>query len=170
MGYDAAGLTSGWTNVASDTGEADTISGGAGNDTIVGGQGADSLTGGDDTDTFIIQNNFGNDTITGGEGGADSDLIDLSALTGPVTVTYTGDESGTITDGSGTITFSEIERMILTDQNDSVDASITHNGLNGDIEGVDIDGRGGDDTIIGGRGGDTIDGGLGQGIYRWRLR
>ncbi len=132
----------------------DTIYGDAGNDTIAGGRREDYLDGGDDADTFLIENGFGNDTIVGGEGGTDFDTIDLSALTGPVTVTYTGDGAGTITDGVDTISFSEIEKIILTENADVVDASA-------DTSGIEIVGLGGDDTITTGSGNDTIDAGAG---------
>ena len=110
----------------------------------------------------------GDDTVIGGEGGNDDDLIDLSGLSGPVTVTYTGDEAGTITNGTDTITFSEIERVILTDQNDSVDGSADSVGINiVDGGGNDTiyhsggqnttsDGSGNADTVQGGEGNDTI--------------
>lgn len=140
----------------------DVIDGGSGQDTIRGGTGNDTMDGGSSADTFIVDDGFGNDVIIGGEGGFDYDTIDLSALSGPVTVSYTGTEAGTITDGTNTITFSQIEHLILTEFNDSVDASNDHQGLSGDHVGVDIEGRGGDDTITGGRGGDTIDGGTGN--------
>ncbi len=149
------------------TGGNDTLEGGAGNDTLIGGDdddrlvggtGADYMDGGNDADTFIIEDGFGQDTIIGGEGttsSTDEDVVDLSALTGPITVTYTGDEAGTITDGTDTINFSEIEKLILTDQDDIVDAS-------DDTAGVDIDARDGNDTIEGGAGDDRIDGGTGD--------
>lgn len=124
--------------------------------------GNDTMEGGDGADTFILGDSFGNDSIVGGEGGTDFDVIDLSALSGAVTVTFTDEETGTITDGIDTITFSQIENIILTDQSDSVDASVTHDGVFGDVPGVNIDARDGDDTIIGGRGGDTISGGDGN--------
>ncbi|MEM6340412.1 MAG: Hint domain-containing protein, partial [Pseudomonadota bacterium] len=132
-----------------------------GEDTLRGGTGADTMEGGADADTFIIEDNFGNDVITGGEtttdpSDEDFDTIDLSALTGPVTITYTGDEAGTITNGTDTITFSEIERIIGTDQADSVDGS----GQSG-TTGINIDARGGDDTITGTNNADTIEGGSG---------
>lgn len=141
----------------------DTVLGQAGNDTISGGTGDDSLSGGTGDDVFIVQDGFGNDTIVGGEGGPNDDTLDLSGLSGPVTVTHssTGAESGTITDGTDTITFSEIESLILTDQADSVDGSASHTGLGTDALGINLDARDGDDTVIGGRGGDTIDGGDG---------
>lgn len=162
------------------TGGNDTLEGGSGNDTLDGGADDDSITGGDGddliftgtgndfadggegSDTFSFADAFGNDTIVGGETGTDNDVIDLSNVTGPVTVTFTDEEDGTITDGTDTIAFTEIEQIILTDSNDSVDGSITHDGIFGDAPGIIVDGRGGNDTIIGGRGGDTIEGGAGD--------
>lgn len=129
-----------------------------GNDTLVGGEGDDTMLGGNDADVFILEDNFGNDSIVGGEGtsgaGPDYDSLDLSALTGPVSVLYNGDESGSITDGTSTLTFSEIERLILTDSADTVDGTA-------DGAGLDIDARGGDDTLVGGAGNDTLSGGDG---------
>ncbi|WP_138933543.1 Hint domain-containing protein [Roseovarius arcticus] len=157
MGGDGDDSLQGWTG-------RDTLLGGAGNDTLESWEGDELLDGGDDADTFLITEGSGNDTIIGGEGGTDNDTIDLSGLSGPVTVTYHSSESdsGTITDGANTITFSEIEHLILTDQNDSVDGSDTYSGLHGDAPGIKVDAGGGNDTVIGGRGGDTIDGGAGQ--------
>jgi Ca2+-binding RTX toxin-like protein len=134
---------------------ADTIDGGYGDDTILGGTGNDSLTGADGSDLFIVQDAFGQDTIIGGEGAVDLDTIDLTAVTTPITVTYTGNEAGTITDGTNTITFSQIEHLILTEGADYVQPVA-------DGVGAWIEGRGGDDTILGGQGNDTIDGGDGN--------
>ena len=141
----------------------DCLDGGEGGDTLLGGDGADTLAGGDgadlmfgdaDADTFQLEDNFGNDTLQGGEGGNDVDTVDLTAVPSGVTVTYTGDEAGAITDGSDTITFSEIEALDLTDQSDQVDASA-------DSAGVVIDAGAGDDTVRFGAGDDSITGGTG---------
>ncbi|MFC6636918.1 hypothetical protein GV827_22595 [Sulfitobacter sp. JBTF-M27] len=136
----------------------DTIDGGADNDTIEGGLGADLLQGGADADTFLVTDNFGNDTVIGGEGvttGTNFDTIDLSGTTLPLIVTFDGDKSGIISDGTHTITFSEIERLILGPDADVVNASA-------DTIGVDIIAGAGNDTLIGGSGGDTLDGGAGD--------
>jgi len=133
----------------------DSIEGGSGDDLILTGSGDDYADGGDGADTFVISDGFGNDTIIGGEGGVDSDTIDLNALSGAVTVTFTGDETGTISNGTHTITFSEIERLILTNQADLVVGDA-------DSAGIDVDGREGDDSLDGGSGNDTIQGGLGD--------
>lgn len=154
-------------------GGTDTLLGGAGDDLISLWTGADSVDGGDGQDTIRLYDSFGNDTITGGEGGTDNDNIDLTALTGPVTVTYSGDEAGTITNGTDTITFSEIENIFLTAFDDSVDGGADSSGMNifaddgedtvtGGSGDDSIEGGGDDDTIFGGDGADTLRGGDGN--------
>ncbi len=128
-----------------------------GNDSIDGETGADIISAGGGDDTIALTDGFGNDTITGGEAGETSgDVIDLSGMTSPVTVTFTGFEAGTITDGTDTASFSEIENLILTDYADSVDATAL-----GSSSPINILAGGGDDTILGGAGNDTVDGGGG---------
>ena len=152
---------------------ADTLSGGTGSDTIVGGDGDDEMLGGDDADTFLIEDSFDHDTIVGGEGGTDADAVDLRGLTGPVTVSYSGSEAGTITDGSDTITFSEIENIFLTDLDDSldssadglsqtVDAGAGNDTIVGSFGDHNISGGAGDDELYGGSGDSTLDGGSGD--------
>ena len=155
MGGDGNDALQGWTGN-------DTLLGGAGNDTLQSWQGNELLDGGDDADTFLVTQGSGNNTIIGGEGGSDDDTIDLSALTGPVTVNYTGDEAGTITGnpnpmtgGSDTNTFSQVERLILTDGDDVVSGSA-------DGAGIELVAGGGNDLILGGSAGDSIDGGTGN--------
>ena len=133
---------------------ADTLYGGNDNDLLIGGEGADLMYGEADADTFQIEDSFGNDTLEGGEAGTDFDSVDLTAVTTGVTVTYSGDEAGTITDGADTVTFSEIEALDLTDQADVVDAS-------SDSAGVTIDAGAGDDTVTFGAGDDSITSGAG---------
>ncbi|MEL7464799.1 MAG: Hint domain-containing protein [Pseudomonadota bacterium] len=132
----------------------DSLVGGSGNDLIDGGSGDDRAFGGSGDDVFVLRDGFGADTIVGGEGGSDFDTLDFTSLTGPVTVSFTGDEAGTATDGVHTITFSEIERIILTSGADSVNADA-------DNVGVTIEAGSGDDTIFGGDGADTVFGGAG---------
>ncbi|MDE4131877.1 Hint domain-containing protein [Phaeobacter sp. QD34_3] len=127
----------------------DTLYGGNHNDLLIGGAGDDLMFGEADADLFQMSDGFGNDTLTGGEAGIDFDKVDLTAVTTGVSVTYTGDEAGTITDGADTITFSEIEALDLTDQADVVDASA-------DSAGVEINAGAGDDTIRMGAGDDVI--------------
>ena len=65
-----------------------------------------TFTGAPASDTYVALNGIGNDTVIGGEdpGDTDLDVIDLSALGSGVTVTFTGDEAGTISDGISTLT------------------------------------------------------------------
>ncbi|KIC23927.1 Hint domain-containing protein [Leisingera sp. ANG-M6] len=133
---------------------ADTMYGGNDDDLLIGGNGADVMHGEADADTFEMSDGFGNDTLTGGEAGNDYDTVDVSGVTTGVTVTYTGDEAGTITDGTDTITFSEVEALNLTDQADVVDASA-------DSAGTVIDAGAGDDTVTFGAGDDSITSGTG---------
>jgi len=130
-------------------GGADTLEGGAGDDTIWGGADGDLMKGGDDADTFMLEDNAGSDTIIGGEGGDDDDVVDATSMTGPVTVSYTGDEDGVLTDGTDTIYFQEVERLELTSQDDSVDGGASTTGINV-VTGA------GDDTIRGSAGDDSI--------------
>ena len=133
----------------------DVLFGYAGNDSIGDGTGADFIDGGADSDTISLGNGGGNDTIYGGGGGVDDDLLDLSKFTGPVTVTYTEDESGTAASDGDVNTFFDIERLTLTDSNDSVDGGA-------DSAGMHIEAGGGDDSVDGGSGNDIIQGGLGN--------
>ncbi|TNJ42095.1 Hint domain-containing protein [Phaeobacter sp. B1627] len=153
-GNDSITATDGYDTLEGGDGD-DTMRGGNDGDLLVGGTGDDLMFGEADADTFRMEDNFGNDTIVGGEAGDDHDIVDLSAMTGPVTVTYTGNESGFITDGTDTIHFSEIEEMVLTDEDDVIDARA-------DAAGVDIDAGAGNDTLAGGAGDDRFTGGDGD--------
>lgn len=133
----------------------DTLRGGDGNDDLTGGAGDDLLEGGADADTIVIQDGFGTDTIIGGDTfttGANYDTIDLSAVTNPVSVLFDGPGSGTITDSitGDTITFSGIEQLILTDGNDTVDATLDDGYTY--VQTLD-----GDDSVLGSAGDDVYD-------------
>lgn len=94
----------------------DTIFGGTGEDLILGGTGADQMFGEEGDDAFMLENGFGNDTIVGGEGGETfGDMLDLQLLTDPVTLDLTAadPEAGTVSDGTSTATFTEIENIFL---------------------------------------------------------
>lgn len=153
----------------------DTLLGGGGNDTLIGGEGQDLLDGGpggDDLlyggggdDQFAFRNGFGNDTAIGGETGEIfGDRIDAIGVTGNVTLTMTGNESGTLTDGSSTLTFAEIERFDLGAGDDYVDARVTSLGSGYHAgEGNDtLLGGSGHDRLFGGAGSDVIAGGAGN--------
>lgn len=130
--------------------EIENVATGSGDDTVTGGTGNENVDLGGGDDTFILQNSFGNDTVTGGETGeTNGDTINASAVTTGLTVTATGAEAGTISDGSATLAFSEIEELTLTDQADVVDLSASSAGMT-------IDAGAGNDTLTGGTGADTL--------------
>lgn len=128
----------------------DTIRGESGDDLIDGGTGADSIYGGVGDDTIAISDSFGNDTIYGEDGSGDK--LDASAVTTGVTVTFTDGEDGTLTDGSDTLSFDNIEEFELTGYDDSVDGSAADKDMY-------VQGGAGDDTITGGSDDDTLEGG-----------
>lgn len=131
----------------------DRIEGGTGHDTIAGGTGNDAMSGGDDADLFVMEDDFGTDKIAGGEGGKDYDVVTFDALSNGVSVTYTGEEAGTATEGPNSVSFTEIEKLVLTNSSDYVDAS---------IGGVAVDTGAGNDTIKVGDGAYDIDAGTGD--------
>tara|TARA_R110002051_G_scaffold33923_3_gene75513 strand:- start:13898 stop:19153 length:5256 start_codon:yes stop_codon:yes gene_type:complete len=140
----------------------DLIFGEAGNDVINGGENADTLFGGEGADLFVQAAGFGNDTITGGETGLDNDTI-WSTQGIDTTTVLTGNEAGTITDGTSTATFSEIEVINVGDGNDIVDASASTASITvyGNAGNDTITGSATDDRLFGGAGSDTISGGSG---------
>ncbi|MCV2873558.1 Hint domain-containing protein [Defluviimonas sp. WL0050] len=124
-------------------------------DTIDGGTGSDLIYGQTDDDTINLTGTFGNDTIVGGETGETAgDLINSSTLTQDTTLTFSGNEAGTLTDGSSAAAFSEIERFQLGSGDDVINATATKSGVN-------VDGGAGNDTLIGGSGDDQLSGGAG---------
>jgi Ca2+-binding RTX toxin-like protein len=147
----------------------DTINAGAGNDTILAGDGADAIIdsagddlvdGGEGKDRFEYTTITGNDTVVGGElndtTATDSgDKLDAHASVDDLTVVFTGNEAGTMTDGSGTVTFSEIEHIMGGQGNDLINANASN------IQQI-LDGGEGADTITGGGGNDIIAMGMTQ--------
>ncbi|BDW87053.1 Hint domain-containing protein [Roseicyclus marinus] len=161
---------------------ADTLIGGAGNDQLRGNAGTDLIDAGDGNDQIVIDGfdtAFGgagddtffldpgvigindNMTIAGGETGETSgDVLDLSVSLDALRITYgTNGEGGTVngidTDTGTDLTFIEIERVIATDENDTIDGVLATSGIN-------VETRGGDDLIFTGSGNDTIDAGAGN--------
>ncbi|MGO4852150.1 Hint domain-containing protein [Phaeovulum sp. W22_SRMD_FR3] len=154
----------------------DTIDGGTGADYLSGGAGNDLLIGGDDADTISLADGFGTDTIVGGEGGTDNDLINASTMTANTTVTFSGAEAGTISDGSNSASFSQIERITLGSGNDTVvggsgndnvDAGAGNDLLSGGAGNDTLAGGLGNDTLSGGAGNDSLTGGAGNDVFRF---
>ena len=118
----ADGAMAGGDDVLFGNDGADVIFGNGGDDTITGGAGADTLSGNDDRDLFI--GGTAGDSVDGGTGGDDFDILDLSN-SGPLRiVNETTDADGDSTSGTveflnsqgdvtGTMTFEEIEQIIL---------------------------------------------------------
>ncbi|KQI69496.1 hypothetical protein AN189_03580 [Loktanella sp. 3ANDIMAR09] len=126
---------------------------GSGNDTAFGGEGDDVVDLGAGDDVFALFNGFGNDDITGGETGETTgDVLDGSALTEDVDVTLTTPESGSITNGTDTTSFDQMELVRTGAGNDTVSGSAGDDSV---ATGA------GDDTIIAGAGNDSIDAGTG---------
>lgn len=94
----------------------DGLQGGAGNDTLDGGSGDDSMDGGAGDDRFQLAPGFGSDSITGGETGETAgDTLDLTGLSGAVTVNLTAadPEAGSVSQGTNAATFTQIETIQL---------------------------------------------------------
>lgn len=155
----------------------DVIYGGNDNDTIDGGTGADGIQGGFGDDTIVLNDNFGDDTIIGDESGETiGDNIDGAGLTQDVTVTFTGAESGTISNGSDIASFAQIEKVETGSGDDTVignvgaqnvstgtgNDTITTTGTGADT----IDTGAGDDTIVFSEG-DSINGGEGDDTFTY---
>jgi len=147
---------------------ADTIGGGGGNDTINGGNGGDNIAGqaGDDS----INGGNGNDSLwaAGGtdsyDGGADIDTLYYTTFTAPLTVTFTAATSGTVSDGTKTDSFSNVEAFFLGSGNDTFTGNTGAETVTGG-KGADSIALGdGDDTFVyrPGDGNDIADGGLGN--------
>lgn len=131
---------------------------GGGSDTISTDGGSDTVFAEDDADLIEIEGGFNGSQIFGGEGvttGTDRDTLDTGALAGGVTIVHQTSESGTLVSGADRLSFQDIEVIGLTAQGDNVDASTSTRGVN-------YDGLGGDDTLIGGAGADTLAGGDGD--------
>ncbi len=130
----------------------DEMSAGIGTDTLYGG-------GGDGNDTFQFSDSDGTNTVVGGEGD-DTGLGDILNTNAPsdVTITSAGDEAGTMTQGTTTVEFSEIEFIQTDSGNDTVDISNYTTGMT-------VLTYEGNDTVYGGSGGDNLNG-LG-GMIRW---
>lgn len=133
----------------------DTLAGGQGNDTLIGGLGNDLIFGGTETDLVQYFTGWGVDTAQGGESAGDLDHLDLFNVTSNLTVTFSGSEAGTVTDGTSSITFSEFERFTLGIGSDVLDGSAA-------ALAIMAEASSGNDTLIGGSGADTLYGGAGQ--------
>lgn len=153
----------------------DSIVAGAGDDIINSGTGDDTVIGGTGDDTVILNDGFGSHDITGSEGAeTDGDNIDASAVTQDITLTYTAEETGTLSAGADTVAFNTIENVVTGTGDDTVvggagtqnvatgagDDAITTTGTGADT----IDTGAGDDTVVFSQA-DSISGGSGNDTF-----
>jgi Ca2+-binding RTX toxin-like protein len=132
-----------------------TIVGTAGNDTLAGTSGDDTISGLGGNDLVLAGSTGGADVIDGGTG---FDSIEFKArATSAVVVDFA---AGMITGGSpGTISFSNIERVVGGNFNDR---------LSGNAAGQTLTGLGGADTLWGAGGVDNLWGGAGVDTFIFR--
>lgn len=135
----------------------DTLYGDAGDDTLQSGSGNDLLNGGAGSDLVQVYANAGNDTVIGGESDetGPGDILNLVTGTTAATVTFTGNETGSVSTGTTQASFSEIETIWTDEGNDTIDGTATSSGLN-------LWSGGGDDSVIGGSGNDALNAGSGN--------
>jgi Ca2+-binding RTX toxin-like protein len=130
--------------VINGTSGADTLADTAGNDTINGLAGNDTINGG----------HGGNDVVNGGDG---RDSLAFMTATSAVVANFV---TGTVTGGgSGTTSFTNIERVITGDFNDT---------LTGNAAAQNLTARSGSDTLAGAGGIDTLWGGGGPDTFIFR--
>lgn len=123
------------------------VDGRGGSDTLRGGMGADTISGGAGDDT--LEGGAGADSLAGGAG---NDVLSYTGSTAGVTLLFSGQNfSGG--DASGD-RISSIEAFWLSEFADTVTASGS--------AAINIQGRGGDDTLRGASGADTFMGGDGS--------
>ncbi|RBW60857.1 hypothetical protein DS909_03135 [Phaeobacter gallaeciensis] len=160
----AQNMAVGYTDLQGDQidgtdGNDDTIFGNGGDDTIYSGLGNDTVDGGAGDDLFQIRlagPGIDTDVIIGGETDEDGggDTLDAHSVFRNLTLTLTGAEAGTLQEGAQTTTFSEIERFIFGDGDDTFSGAAFDSA-------VYVDGYDGADSIVTGNGDDTLMGGFG---------
>jgi len=128
------------------------INGSSGSDTLTGTAGNDTINGLGGNDLFVAGSTGGADVI---DGGAGFDSIEFrERATSAVVVDYA---AGTISGGSsGTISFTNIERVVGGFFNDSMTGSAAGQNLTGQAGSDSLWGAGGIDTLWGGAGADTF--------------
>ena len=131
-----------------------TINGTAGNDTLAGTSGNDTINALEGND-IVVGASGGDDVVHGGAG---FDSIEFrTAATSALIVNYA---AATITGGgSGTISFTSIERVVAGNFNDVLD---------GTTGGQNLTGQAGNDTLWGAAGVDTLWGGSGNDAFIFR--
>ena len=141
----------------------DTLEGLAGDDTLDGADGNDRLLGGEGIDFFLFQagsGNYGSDTLDGGVDLNDFISFGVYATSGVIIDLRAGTLSGGRSSGSAT--FTNIEHAIGGAFNDLL---VAYDGVDlggGVVVGSQLEGRAGNDTVLGGLAGDNLFGGSGD--------
>ena len=149
----APSLVAGDVSVDNETGSGgQVINGTAGADALSGTQGNDTINGLGGSDVFLAGSTGGNDVIDGGAGG---DAIEFKErATSAIVADFA---AGTITGGStGTISFTNVERLVASDFSDSLTGNAVSQTLTGRAGADTLAGAGGVDTLWGGGGADTF--------------
>ena len=129
-----------------------TVTGTTGNDTLTGTSGNDTISGLGGNDLIQAGSTGGTDLIDGGAG-TDSIEFRERATTG-IVVNFV---AGTITGGtSGSISFTNVERVVATNFDDTLTGNATAQTLTGQGGADTLWGAGGIDTLWGGGGADTF--------------
>ncbi len=150
-----------------------TASYGAVNETFAG---IENLTGSENNDILIatgaaanvLRGEGGDDVLAGGggtdiiDGGAGTDTNSFQGIGIGVTATINADGSGTAAYGPVNETFTSIENLTGSDNNDNLTGNDLVNVIDGGLGDDTISGAGGDDLLFGGSGADTISGGDGD--------
>lgn len=142
----------------------DILRGAAGNDSARGGEGNDNLNGGGGNDFLLGEggNDFfvgiaGTDTI---DGGAGFDANSFQGIGTGVTARINDDGTGTAQYGAVSESFSGIERLIGSENDDVLIVTGSR--------GTQLLGLGGDDLLVGGAGDDVLIGGAGDDLLNAR--
>ncbi len=130
-------------DILTGNGDANVLSGNDGNDELNGGGGNDTLNGGAGDD--ILAGGGGTDSIDGGDG---IDTNSFQGIGADVTATINDDGTGTAAYAAVNETFSNIENLVGSDNNDTLTGNSSAN------------------LLAGGAGNDTINGGAGDDIIR----
>ena len=157
----------------------DTVSGAAAPDLLVGSSGDDTLNGGSGAD--ILRGGTGNDSLNGNGDTGQFDLIDLSdstvagvgivfnlvqsSVATAVDLSSIGLSDGASRQGPGVDTYSNMEGVIGTKYNDTLNGSNFADELRGNDGNDVLNGSGGDDILKGDAGNDTITGGAGNDTF-----
>ena len=141
---------------------ADTLIGNSVANRLTGNAGADTLTGNGGADIFVITVGGGADTITDFTLG--SDLVDVSAFGGYLSIVQSGADALVTVAAGVTVTLLNVTATALTAANFILGGSPSYNVINGTASGETLNGTTAADQISGLAGNDTLNGDAGDDI------